>query len=85
MSKSAEIRIGQMSDLHLGYRQYGKFERVKDFYSAAATAAERIIEQKPNLVVIPGDLFHKSLPYPVEQRQAISLLNLFKKLIRQIK
>ncbi|TFH03102.1 MAG: hypothetical protein E4H14_17140 [Candidatus Thorarchaeota archaeon] len=78
MSENSEIRIGQMSDLHLGYRQYGKFERVKDFYSAAASAAELIIVQKPDLVLIPGDLFHKSLPYPVEQRHAISILNFFR-------
>ena len=29
------IRIGQMSDLHLGYRQYGKFERAMDFFMYA--------------------------------------------------
>jgi len=78
LSEFTEIRIGQMSDLHLGYRQYGKFDRVKDFYSAAATAAELLIEQEPDLVIIPGDIFHRSLPYPVEQRQAFALLGLFK-------
>lgn len=77
MSESEEIRIGQMSDLHLGYRQYGRFERVKDFYSAAARGAEILIEQKPDLVLIPGDIFHRSLPYPVEQRQAVMLLRTF--------
>jgi exonuclease SbcD len=63
LSETTEVRIGQMSDLHLGYRQYGKFERVKDFYSAAVKAAEVIIEQKPDLVIVAGDIFHKSLPY----------------------
>jgi DNA repair exonuclease SbcCD nuclease subunit len=66
-----------MSDLHFGYRQYGKFERLKDFYDAAMTAAELLIEQKPDLVIIPGDIFHRSRPYPVSQRYSFRVFERF--------
>ncbi len=78
MSKNTEIRIGQMSDLHLGYRQYGKFKRSIDFFDAAMNAAEIIIEQAPNLVLVPGDIFHRPRPYPADQRHAFRIFGLFK-------
>ncbi len=74
---SETIKVGQMSDLHFGYRQYGKFERLKDFYDAAMAAAELLIEQKPDLVIIPGDIFHRSRPYPVSQRYSFRVFERF--------
>jgi len=74
---SETIKVGQMSDLHFGYRQYGKFERLKDFYDAAMTAAELLIAQKPDLVIIPGDIFHRSRPYPVSQRYSFRVFERF--------
>lgn len=71
------IKIGQMSDLHLGNRQYGYFERLKDFYKAAITAADLLIEQSPDIIVVPGDIFHKSRPYPVAQRQSFKIFERF--------
>jgi DNA repair exonuclease SbcCD nuclease subunit len=71
------IKIGQMSDLHFGYRQYGKFERLKDLYEAAMTAAEVLIEHSPDIVIIPGDIFHRSRPYPVSQRQSFRIFERF--------
>jgi len=68
-----------MSDLHLGYREYGKFERVEDFHKAAMTAANLIVEERPDFVVIPGDIFHHARPYPIDQRQAISVFDVFRK------
>ncbi len=70
--------MGQMSDLHLGYRQYGKYDRIKDFYNAAISAAELLVEQDPDLILVPGDIFHRPRPYPVDQRQAIKVFNVFK-------
>lgn len=75
---SDTIRIGQMSDLHLGHRQYGKFERAKDFFDAAADAAEILAEKDPDLVVVPGDIFHRSRPYPVDQRHSIRVFDTFR-------
>ncbi|MBD3159617.1 MAG: hypothetical protein GF309_12565 [Candidatus Lokiarchaeota archaeon] len=69
------IRIGQMSDLHLGHRQYGKYDRAVDFFDAAADAADILAEQDPDLVVVPGDLFHRSRPYPVDQRHSIRVFD----------
>ncbi|MBR9700984.1 hypothetical protein GOV11_03915 [Candidatus Woesearchaeota archaeon] len=77
LSTKREIRIGQMSDIHLGVRQYGMYERAKDFFNAAMTAAETLVEQNPDLVIIPGDIFHKERPYPVDQRYAIQLFGMF--------
>ncbi|TXT55426.1 MAG: hypothetical protein BAJATHORv1_40339 [Candidatus Thorarchaeota archaeon] len=76
---SDEIRIGQMSDLHLGYRQYGKFTRVTDFYNAALDAAELLIESDVDFVVVPGDIFHRARPYPIDQRHAIKIFSRFQK------
>ena len=77
MSKKEAIRIGQMSDLHLGFRQYGLIERAEDFWNAATTAARRLIDAEVQLVVIPGDLYNDKRPYPIAQRHAIRILKLF--------
>lgn len=75
MELTDTIRIGQMSDLHLGHRQYGKYDRAVDFFDAAADAAEILAEQNPDLVVVPGDIFHRSRPYPVDQRHSIRVFD----------
>ncbi|MGV9170076.1 MAG: metallophosphoesterase family protein [Promethearchaeia archaeon] len=72
------IRIGQMADLHLGHRQYGKYERAIDFFDAAADAAEILAEQDPDLVLVPGDIFHRSRPYPVDQRHSIRVFDILR-------
>ncbi|MBD3404665.1 MAG: hypothetical protein GF411_00850 [Candidatus Lokiarchaeota archaeon] len=74
-----EIKIGQMSDLHLGYRQYGKFDRVTDFYGAAKNASELLIENEVDFVVVAGDIFHRARPYPIDQRHAIKIFSLFQR------
>ncbi len=79
MAEEKEIRIGQMSDLHLGFRQYGKFDRVRDFYDAAMTAVELLISEKPDIVVVPGDIFHHNRPYPIDQRHAFQVFQTLQK------
>jgi DNA repair exonuclease SbcCD nuclease subunit len=67
-----------MSDLHLGYRQYGKFDRAIDFFNASMKAVELLIEQEPDFVLVPGDVFHRDKPFPVDQRHAIRVFKLLK-------
>jgi len=78
MELSETVRIGQMSDLHLGHRQYGKYQRAIDFFDAAADAAEILAEQDPDLVLVPGDIFHRSRPYPVDQRHSIRVFDVLR-------
>ena len=72
------IKIGQMSDLHLGFRQYGKFERAMDFFKYAKAAAELLISRNPDIVLIPGDIYHRERPYPIDHLHAFQVFNLFR-------
>jgi hypothetical protein len=62
------VRLVHLSDLHLGYRQFqrqtaaGINQREADVASVFRNAIERIIELKPDLVVIAGDVFHNVRP-----------------------
>ena len=58
------MKIGVMSDLHLGSRQYGLHEREEDFYKQYLTAIDTFIDHKVNVVIIAGDIFDKSRPSP---------------------
>lgn len=56
------MRLVHLSDTHLGLRQFrrtvnGRNEREQDFYTAFASAIDRIIELRPDAVVHAGDLF----------------------------
>ena len=62
-SEQAYVRIGQMADLHLGCRGYGIFERAEDFYESAKNAANLLISEKPDIVLVPGDIFDRKQPY----------------------
>lgn len=62
------ITICHLSDVHLGYRRYNKLtksglnQRESDVNLAFQEAITRIINVKPNVVVIAGDLFHSVRP-----------------------
>lgn len=58
------MRIGVMSDLHLGARQYGLEERELDFYFQYDQAIETLIQNKVDVVIIGGDLFDQPRPSP---------------------
>ncbi|MDP3104653.1 MAG: exonuclease SbcCD subunit D [Candidatus Methanoperedens sp.] len=47
------------SDFHLGYAQYGLFERFKDYARAFKTVIQYAIDHKAEFILISGDLFHK--------------------------
>lgn len=47
------------SDFHLGYAQYGLFERFKDYARAFHSVIQYAIDHKAEFILISGDLFHK--------------------------
>ncbi|MDR2700646.1 MAG: DNA repair exonuclease [Nitrososphaerota archaeon] len=51
-----------VSDLHLGYSQYGLEVRRQDFDNAFAELVDRTLELKPDFMIIAGDLFHQPRP-----------------------
>ncbi len=53
------MRFVHIADVHLGYRQYGYEERAKDFAQAFKKAIEFAEREKPDFILIAGDLFHK--------------------------
>jgi DNA repair protein SbcD/Mre11 len=62
------MKLAHLSDLHLGFRQFdrqtskGANQREVDVAEAFRRAVDDILEQKPELIVIAGDLFHSVRP-----------------------
>jgi len=62
------MRRAQLSDLHLGYRQYqrltpgGVNQREADVAATFRAAIDRVIALHPDLIVIAGDIFHAVRP-----------------------
>lgn len=51
-----------VSDLHLGYSQYGLETRRQDFDDAFTELVDRTVELKTDFMIIAGDLFHQPRP-----------------------
>ena len=62
------LRLVHLSDLHLGFRQYQRLtpaginQREADVAASFKRAIDRVIELRPELVVIGGDVFHTVRP-----------------------
>ena len=62
------MRLVHLSDLHLGFRQFqrttsqGINQREADVAASFARALDRVIELRPDLVLIGGDVFHTVRP-----------------------
>jgi hypothetical protein len=62
------VRLVHVSDLHLGFRQYQRLtpaginQREADVALSFRRAIDRVIELRPELVVIAGDVFHTVRP-----------------------
>ena len=72
------MKVAIISDLHLGFRQYGSMEREEDFYRQFFNVCKEIKEHKPEIVIIAGDLFDKPNPTPAAinaYREGIGNLN----------
>jgi DNA repair protein SbcD/Mre11 len=69
--------ISHISDLHLGYAQFGLEEREEDVYQVFHEAIDVSIREGVRLVVLAGDLFHNPRPCG---KAIITLGNALKKL-----
>lgn len=72
------MKVAIISDLHLGFRQYGSMEREEDFYRQFFNVCKEIKEHSPEIVIIAGDLFDKPNPTPAAinaYREGIGNLN----------
>jgi exonuclease SbcD len=62
------VRLVHLSDLHLGYRQYQRLtpaginQREADVAASFRRAVDKVIELRPDVVVVAGDLFHNVRP-----------------------
>ena len=62
------MRLVHLSDLHLGYRQYqrltptGVNQREADVAATFRLVVDRIIDLRPEVVVVAGDVFHNVRP-----------------------
>jgi len=72
------LLIAHISDSHLGYRQYGLIERERDLYACFEEAVSRALEERVDLVVHSGDLFHSPNPPPQAYRSAMRALKALK-------
>ena len=53
------VRFIHVSDIHLGFEQYGRTERYKDFARAFNHAIEMGIRERVDFFLVAGDLFNK--------------------------
>jgi DNA repair exonuclease SbcCD nuclease subunit len=60
-----------VSDLHLGYSQYGLEVRRQDSDNVFAELVDKVVELKPDFMIITGDLFHQPRPSNVTLESAI--------------
>jgi DNA repair protein SbcD/Mre11 len=62
------VKLAHLADLHLGFRQYyrhtdrGINQREADVNDAFHRAVDDLIVQRPDLIVVAGDLFHSIRP-----------------------
>ncbi|MGH7672733.1 MAG: metallophosphoesterase family protein [Gemmatimonadales bacterium] len=62
------MKLAHLADLHLGFRQFdrqtprGGNQREADVAEAFRRAADDLLEQRPDLIVIAGDVFHSVRP-----------------------
>ena len=71
------MKFSHISDIHLGFSQYGLDEREVDVYQAFDQAIEKSIEDKVEFVIFAGDIFH--IPNPKGKPQ-IKLASVLKRL-----
>ena len=62
------MKLAHLADLHLGYRQFdrqnarGANQREADVAEAFRRAVDDLLEQRPDLIVVAGDIFHSVRP-----------------------
>ncbi|WP_290899085.1 exonuclease SbcCD subunit D [Ferroglobus sp.] len=69
------MRFAHLADAHLGYKQYGSEERMRDFAQAFKNAIEFALSKNVDFIIIAGDLFHKKSEMdPITLAQATKVL-----------
>lgn len=68
------LDFAHIADIHLGYMQYGLEARLQDFNNAFREAVDKLIEIKPDFILICGDLFHHPRPSNMTLEFAIEQL-----------
>ena len=58
------VSICCVSDSHLGYRHRLKLQRLRDYEKAFVDSMNKVIELKPELFILGGDIFHYPRPDP---------------------
>src|SRR2546423_8513258 len=67
-TENAHVKLAHLADLHLGFRQFdrqtsrGTNQREADIAEACRRAVDDLLEQRPDLIVIAGDIFHSVRP-----------------------
>jgi DNA repair exonuclease SbcCD nuclease subunit len=62
------VKLAHLADLHLGYRQFdrqntrGANQREADVAEAFRCAVDDLLEQRPDLILCAGDIFHSVRP-----------------------
>jgi len=62
------VKVAHLADLHLGFRQYhrqtpgGLNQREADVANAFRAAVDGVIAERPDAVIVAGDLFHSVRP-----------------------
>jgi len=62
------VKLAHLADLHLGFRQYerqtprGGNQREADVAEAFRRAADDLVAQRPDLILLAGDIFHSVRP-----------------------
>src|SRR5207247_2357846 len=68
LRRAVLMKLAHLADLHLGFRQFdrqtpkGANQREVDVAEVFKRAVDDILEQKPELIVVAGDLFHSVRP-----------------------
>lgn len=78
MGSGSSVLLLHLSDTHLGYRQYGVFERELDVYDVFEESIELALREHVDLVVHAGDFFDSPRPPPQALRNAIRVLGLLR-------
>ena len=72
------MKLAVISDLHLGF-QFDT-ERGEDAFRNADEAFSKAIAEKPDLILLVGDIFHDKVPRPEIMSRTMSLFEQFKQL-----
>ena len=81
MSNDQKFTFIHTADWHLGYEQYQKPERARDFTDAVLTFSKQVLSMKPKpkFIIHSGDVFHHFRPTPLAFRTAHKVFSDFKK------